>query len=406
MKSKIKSIKAHEILDSRRNPTIEVELATNDSVFFASVPSGSSRGKYEAKEMRDKNGGVSKAIKNIEEIIGPKIIGKDPTEQKKIDRLMIKLDGTKNKSKLGANAILAVSMAVCRAGTDSKNVPLWKYISQWNENRSRSIGMPMPCFNLIEGGVHAKNKLAFQEFMVCPKTKSFKQNLEIGIKIYNQLRKDIKKKYGKIVYGDEGGFAPLLNDAPEALDFLLSCAKKANCEKKINIILDIAATQLYKKGKYKVNNGFFNRKELLGYYSELLKNYPIVGFEDPFAESDYQAFQEIAKKLGRKISIIGDDLLATNPRIIRQAQKKKACNACIIKLNQIGTVSEAAEAVKLAKSFGWKTMVSHRSGETMDDFIADFAVGIRADFIKSGAPFPKERMAKYRRLAEIQKEIS
>jgi len=413
MKNKIKSIKAREILDSRGNPTVEVDLTTDLGVFRASVPSGVSKGKYEAVELRDggkryRGQGVLKAVKNINKIIAPKLKGKDPTEQKRIDDLMIKLDGTENKSKLGANAVLAVSMAVCRAGATTKNFPLWKYLSQLMEVRLPSmpivkLSLPVPSVLMIEGGAHAGNELDFQEFMILPQVKPFSKALQIASEIYQELKNIIKEKYIDLAInvGDEGGFAPPARVPEEALELILKAAKNLGYQNKIKIILDVAASQFYTDGKYKMRFGVFTSEGLLNYYSDLIQKYPVIGLEDPFSEEDGEGWH----MLKSKILVIGDDLLATNPERIKLAKKKNACNGAIIKPNQIGTVSEAIEAAKLAKSYSWKIMVSHRSGETNDDFIADFAVGIGADFIKAGAPARGERVAKYNRLLRIEEEI-
>jgi len=397
---KIKSIKAREILDSRGNPTIEVELETNLGSFLASVPSGASKGKHEAVELRNK-----KAIKNINEVIAPKLIGKDPTKQKEIDDLMIELDGTENKSKLGANAICGVSMVVCRAGAFSQNLPLYQHVFQCNEERARYI-IPKACFNIINGGIHAGNELDFQEFMVVPQKKFFSENLRIGKEIYFKLKEILFKRYGKkgIQLGDEGGFASPIRFPEEAIELILEAAKKLNYE--IKIILDVAASQFFKNGKYQMKIGVFTREGLLRYYEKLIKNYPILGIEDPFSEDDWEGWKMANGRLPMaNFLIIGDDLTVTNPERIKEAKEKKACNAMIIKINQVGTVSEAITATKLARSFNWKVIVSHRSGETTDSFISDFAVGVGAEFIKAGAPAKKERMAKYQRLLEIEEEL-
>ena len=413
-KSKIKNIKAGEIFDSRGNPTVKVELSTDLGVFQASVPSGASKGKYEAVELRDGGKryggkGVLKAVNNINKIIASALKGKDPTKQKEIDELMIKLDGRKNKSKLGANAILAVSLVLCRAGAKSENTPLFKHIAKLAENYSPLI-LPKPCFNIINGGAHAKNGLDFQEFMIVPQENSFFENLEISKKIYHKLKKIIKKRYGEkgMILGDEGGFAIPFKKTEEAIELISAVAKNLGFAKRIKIILDVAASQFFKKGKYITKFGVFTSKMLANYYQDLIRKYPILGLEDPFSENDLKGWRMLSFKFqdsSSKFLIIGDDLIATNPKRIKLACKKKACNGVIIKLNQIGTVSETIKAVNLAKSFGWKIIVSHRSGETLDDFIADLAVGIGADYIKSGAPFPKERMAKYERLVKIEKEL-
>jgi len=390
----IKSLKAKEILDSRGNPTVEVELETNNGVFKASVPSGASRGKYEAVELRDKGKayqgmGVSKAVKNINDLIGPKIKDKDEAEQKEIDELMIKLDGTKNKSKLGANAILAVSMAVCRAGAAAKDLPLYKYISTIYKLQTTNYSLPRPCFNILNGGAHAHNNLDVQEFMIVSNKGSFSKNFQTGKDIYHNLKNILNKEIGKkgMVIGDEGGFAPPINDIRQALDFIMQAAK--GCDIKIG--LDCAASEI-KKGMYH-----------LEFYQGLIRDYPIIFFEDPFSEDDWESFKSITKELN--VVIVGDDLLCTNIKRIKQAKAKQACNGAIIKINQIGTITETFEAIKLVKSYGWKIIVSHRSGETTDSFIADLAVGSGAEFIKSGAPYKKERLAKYNRLLKIENEL-
>jgi len=417
----IDSIKAREILDSRGNPTVEVNLSTDYGISQASVPSGASKGKYEAVELRDGGKryggkGVLKAIKNINKIIAPKLKGKDSTQQREIDNLMIKLDGTENKSRLGANAILAVSMAVCRAGAQAKNLPLYRHINQLFRGPSsgklteaRPLAI-LPCFNVIEGGAHAGNELDFQEFMIVPQGKIFSKKLQIASEIYQELKNLIKKKYIDLAInvGDEGGFAPPVRVPEEALNLISTAAKNLGYQNKIKIILDVAASQFFKNGKYKMKIGVFTRDGLLRYYEKLIKNYPILGLEDPLAEDDWEGWEKLISNSQFLISkplVISDDLTVTNPERIKLAYKKKACNAIIIKPNQIGTITEAIVAAKLAKSFGWKIMVSHRSGETCDDFISDLAVGIGADFIKSGAPARGERVAKYNRLLKIEKEI-
>jgi enolase len=413
--TKIKKIKAREILDSRGNPTLEVELETDFGKFFASVPSGASRGKYEAVELRDGGKrylgkGVKKAIENINEVIAKKLNGLDVTKQKEIDQALIELDGTENKSKLGANAICGVSLVVCKAGAGTKNLPLYKYISEIGNWKLEIGKFPRPLFNIINGGAHAGNDLDFQEFMVCPKGRSFSENLRIGAEIYHRLKEIISKKYGKLAtnLGDEGGFAPPIKDPEIAIKLILETAKSLNYQNKISIILDVAASQFFDGKKYKTKIGNFSGKELAKFYLKLIKKYPIEGIEDPFAQDDFKSWQSFTSKLEHLTShilIIGDDLTVTNPKRIKTAKEKGLCNAIVVKINQIGTVTEAIESVKLAKFFGWKIMVSHRSGETTDDFIADFAVGIGADFIKSGAPARGERVAKYNRLLKIEEEL-
>ena len=361
---------------------MEVELASNEGIFRASVPSGISRGKYEAKEVRDKDDkGVKKAIENIEKVIATALKKEDLSNQNAIDKILIQLDGTENKSHLGANAILPVSMIVCRAIAASKNIPLYQYILELSEIGTLAA-MPKPSFNMIEGGKHSDSGLAFQEFMVIPQKEVFRENLEIGIKIYRRLKEILEKKCGRVGLSKEGAFSAPLKTAFEAIDLILEAGKG----EEVRIAIDAAGA-----------------KE--GNYLELIEKYPIISIEDPFGEEDFEEFAKLKKEIGERIIIFGDDLTASNVERMKMAQGKKACSGLILKPNQIGTVTETIEAAKLAKSFGWKIMVSNRAGETEDDFIADLAVGIGADFIKSGAPFPKERMAKYNRLAKIEEDV-
>jgi len=409
--SKIKKIHAREILDSRGNPTLEVDLETNLGLFRSSVPSGASRGKYEAAEIRDggkryQGKGVLKAVSNINSIIAPRLKEKEVIKQREIDDFLIKLDGSKNKSFLGANAICAVSMAVCRAGAKSKKLSLWKYIAGLVGNKKP--GLPKACFNVINGGAHAGNDLDFQEFMIVPQARSFSNNLQIGSETYHQLKEMIKEKYGKLAVnvGDEGGFALPVKIPEEAIEIVLAAAKKLGYLEKMKMILDVAATQFFVSEKYNTQFGVFDSNEMVRYYSDLLSKYAIIGLEDPMAEEDLLGWKLLREKTETsKILLIGDDLLVTNTEKIKKAKKENLCNAMILKINQIGTVTEALEAAKLAKSYGWKIVVSHRSGETEDDFIADLAVGIGAEFIKTGAPARSERLAKYNRLLRIEEEI-
>jgi enolase len=403
--SKIKNIIAREIKDSRGKPTVEVEVETDKGIFTDSVPSGASTGATEALELRDEDGiGVNLAIKNVNEIIAPKLKGKDVLNQQEIDRTMIELDGTENKSKLGANAILAVSLAVCRAGASSKKIPLYKHIAELSENGSR-MAIPLAMFNILNGGAHAKNDLDIQEFMIVPHKKTFAENLVVCNKVFNNLSENIEKSFGKehLQLGDEGGFAPPISKAEQAL-FLLKNASEN--EPDVKFALDCAASEFYKDGKYILEGQEFTDAGLLEFYQGLIKSFPIISIEDPFAEEDWNGFELIVRQIGQKIFIIADDLTTTNIKRIKEAHNKKACNGVILKLNQIGTVSETIEASNLAKSFGWKTIVSHRSGETMDDFIADLAVGTGADFLKAGSPAKPERMVKYNRLLEIERELA
>ncbi len=404
--TKINSIKAREILDSRGNPTIEVELATKSNTVFSSVPSGASTGKHEAFELRDEkknryNGkGVLKAIKNINDVLAPLLQGKDVLNQEKIDKLMINLDGTENKSKIGANAILGVSLAVCRAGSFDYGKPLYKYISSISEQK---ISMPNPCFNIINGGAHAGNNLDFQEFMIVPNKKNFQENVRAASEFYNLLKEKIKKNYtsSAINIGDEGGFAPPINNPEDALKLILGIQK-------INLIIDVASTEFFDSNNYKIGIKSLKKEDLVNYYLNLINKYPIIGIEDPFSEDDYEGWKIFNSKIKEnklKSLVIGDDLLVTNMKRMEEAKKNDYCNSMILKLNQIGTVTEGIMAAKKAKNYGWKIIVSHRSGETNDDFISDFAVGIGSDYIKSGAPVRGERVSKYNRLMKIENEM-
>ena len=406
---KIKAVKAREILDSRGNPTVEAEVETSDGVFCASVPSGASVGKNEAVELRDGGPrfggkGVLKAVKNINAKIAPKLKNHDVSRQNNIDDLLIRLDGTKNKSRLGANAILAVSMAVCRAGASAQKIPLYSYISKLFGTKPGKI-FPQPCFNVVNGGAHAGNDLEIQEFMIIPQEKSFAENLRTGTEIYYQLKDLLQKNFGEkaINIGDEGGFAPDFPKDTDALELLKQVINKTDSSVEIGV--DFAATQFYRNEQYKIDDKIFFRGGLLLFYLDLVKQYPIAFFEDPFAEGDWQGFQNLAKELKGTIDVFGDDLLTTNIEKIKEAENKKACNGLVLKLNQIGTISEALLAAKLARAESWKILVAHRSGETNDDFIADLAVGVNAEYIKSGAPVRGERVAKYNRLLKIAEKL-
>ncbi len=401
--SKIKSIEARQINDSRGNPTVEVVLETEKGSFLASCPSGVSTGENEAVALP-----AAQAIENIHKIISPKLLGREASNQKELDELMIALDGTKHKSRLGANAILPISIAICRAGAASKKVPLYQHIAEIG-NWELGIGnfkMPSPSFNFIEGGAHATNQLDIQEFMVVPQGKTFQENLVMASRIFNNLTELLKKSFGAVPeMGDEGGYAPAMKEAEQALVML----KAAIGNEHAKIALDCAASEFFKDGKYVLkSSGEETRDQLLYFYQDIVARFPIISIEDPFAQIDWEGFKALNSQL--PISnfqfLIGDDLTTTNIERIKEAHSKNACNGVIIKPNQIGTVWEAIEAVNLVKSYGWKVMASHRGGETMDSFIADFAVGVGADFIKAGAYTKEERMVKYNRLMEIEQELN
>lgn len=398
---KIKKVEAREIKDSRGNPTIEVSFKLEEGEVKSSAPSGASTGINEAVELRDEDGGVSQAIDNINKIIAPKIEGLEADNQKGIDQLMIDLDGTQNKSHLGGNTICAVSLALCRAGAKVRGKELFEYVREISGQPNLNI--PQPAFNIINGGCHAENNLDVQEFMVSPLEGNFSDKVNSVKEIYKNLENLIRERYGEksLVLGDEGGFAPKISKAEEAIELILDSSKN----KKIGVVLDVAASQFLKDGRYNIEGKKLSKEELVEYYSGLVEKYPILAIEDPFEEEDWEGFRMVNEKLGDKISIIGDDLLVTNSQRIKRAKEENATNAALLKINQIGTVSEALDYARLARNFGWEIMVSHRSGETMDDFIADFAVGVAAQWIKSGATSQKERMVKYNRILEIENKI-
>ncbi|KAJ6331361.1 hypothetical protein OIU76_009858 [Salix suchowensis] len=396
----IVSVKARQIFDSRGNPTVEADVTTSDGVLSrAAVPSGASTGVYEALELRDGGSdylgkGVSKAVGNVNTIIGPALIGKDPTEQTSIDNLMVQqLDGTVNewgwcKQKLGANAILAVSLAVCKAGAHAKGIPLYKHIANLAGNNS--LVLPVPAFNVINGGSHAGNKLAMQEFMILPTgASSFKEAMKMGAEVYHHLKSVIKKKYGQDAtnVGDEGGFAPNIQDNQEGLELLKTAIAKAGYTGKVVIGMDVAASEFYGTDKtYDLNFKEENN-------------------DDPFDQDDWEHYAKLTAEIGEEVQIVGDDLLVTNPKRVEKAIKEKACNALLLKVNQIGSVTESIEAVKMSKRAGWGVMASHRSGETEDTFIADLSVGLATGQIKTGAPCRSERLAKYNQILRIEEEL-
>ncbi|XP_066917193.1 alpha-enolase-like [Clytia hemisphaerica] len=419
--SGVSKIHARQIFDSRGNPTVEVDLHTPKGLFRAAVPSGASTGIHEALELRDKDAtkylgkGVSTAVSNINNIIAPALIEKniDVTQQTSVDQIMFDLDGTDNKSKLGANAILAVSLAVCKAGAAQKGVPLYQHIADLAGNKK--VILPVPAFNVINGGSHAGNKLAMQEFMILPTgAANFTEAMRIGAEVYHNLKSVIKKKYGQDAtnVGDEGGFAPNIQDNREGLELLKEAIAKAGYTDKVDIGMDVAASEFYIDGKYdldfKTKEGKDTSKILTGaqladLYTSFTENYPIVSMEDVFDQDDWESWS--AFNATTSCQIVGDDLTVTNPKRMKTAIEKKACNALLLKVNQIGSVTESIEACKLAQSSGWGVMVSHRSGETEDTFIADLVVGLCAGQIKTGAPCRSERLAKYNQILRIEEEL-
>ncbi|VAI12278.1 unnamed protein product [Triticum turgidum subsp. durum] len=409
MAATIQSVKARQIFDSRGNPTVEVDVCCSDGTFArAAVPSGASTGVYEALELRDGGSdylgkGVSKAVNNVNSIIAPALVGKDPTAQTELDNFMVQqLDGTKNewgwcKQKLGANAILAVSLAVCKAGASVKKIPLYQHIANLAGNKQ--LVLPVPAFNVINGGSHAGNKLAMQEFMILPTgAASFKEAMKMGVEVYHNLKSVIKKKYGQDAtnVGDEGGFAPNIQENKEGLELLKTAIEKAGYTGKVVIGMDVAASEFYNdKDKtydlnFKEENNDGSQKisgdSLKNVYKSFVSEYPIVSIEDPFDQDDWVHYAKMTEECGVEVQIVGDDLLVTNPTRVAKAIQEKSCNALLLKVNQIGSVTESIEAVKMSKHAGWGVMTSHRSGETEDTFIADLAVGLSTGQIKTGAP--------------------
>jgi len=399
-------IKAREVLDSRGNPTVEAELELNKHIVRAIVASGASTGKYEALELRDKdkryNGkGVLKAVKNVSRI-SDVLKNVDFKQQREIDEKIIKLDSTKNKTNLGANAMLAASMVCLRSGALLKKKPLYQYIS---EISGRKPLIPIPFCNVINGGKHADNKLKMQEFMIVPVgLKSFSEATMIISETHHTLKRIVSKKYGMSCVGDEGGFAPRINNAFDALDLITKAIEKSGHEKYVKIALDPAASEFYKNKKYVIEKNLTGM-EIVDYYINLVKKYPIISIEDPFDQDDFDSYAELTRKIGSKIQIVGDDLLVTNSERIRKAVYLKLCNALLLKPNQIGTVTEAIDAANLAFKSGWNVMVSHRSGETEDTFIADLATGLGCGQIKLGAPCRGERTCKYNQLLRIEEQL-
>jgi len=410
--SKIKKVFAREILDSRGNPTVEVDVVLDNGILGrAAIPSGASTGSKEAVELRDGDKkrylgkGVLKAVNNVNEIIAPKVIGRDPKEQKNIDYLMIDLDGTENKAKLGANAILGVSLAVAKATAQDKGVSIFKYLGGKEARR-----LPVPFFNILNGGKHADNNVDIQEFMIAPiGAKSFREALRMAAETYHHLKAVLKSKGLNTAIGDEGGFAPNLSSNEEALKIIITAIEKAgyNPGEDISIVLDPAASEFCKDGRYflKADNSRLSSEEMVKYYANLISKYPIISIEDGLAEDDWNGWQTLTKELGKKIQLTGDDIFVTNPKILTEGIKKGVANSVLIKLNQIGTLSETLETVEMAKKAGYTCVFSHRSGETEDSFLADITVATNAGQLKTGAPARSERLAKYNQLLRIEEEL-
>lgn len=410
--SKIRKITAREILDSRGNPTVEVDVVLDNGVIGrAAVPSGASTGSKEAVELRDGDKkrylgkGVLKAVSNVNEVIAPELIGKNPEDQSAIDSLMIKLDGTPNKAKLGANAILGVSLAVAKAAALDRGVSIFRYLGGETARR-----LPIPFFNILNGGKHADNNVDIQEFMIAPVgAPSFREALRMAAETYHTLKSVLKSKGLNTAVGDEGGFAPNLSSNEEAIQVIISAIEKAGYApgKDISFVLDPAASEFYQDGKYvlKADNSRLSSKEMVGYYANLITKYPILCIEDGLAEDDWDGWQILTKEMGKKIQLTGDDIFVTNPKILAEGIKKGIANSVLVKLNQIGTLSETLKTVEMAKTAGYTCLFSHRSGETEDSFLADIVVATNAGQLKTGAPARSERLAKYNQLLRIEEEL-
>ena len=408
----VKQVKGREVLDSRGNPTVAVEVAlSKGTVGQAAVPSGASTGTYEAVELRDGDKkryggkGVLQAVKHVNEQIAPAIKGMAATDQEAIDRKLIELDGTDNKSRLGANAILGTSLAVARAAANSLNMPLYRYLGQANEQT-----LPVPLLNILNGGRHAANSTDFQEFMVVPAgATSFSQSLQMGTEVYHSLKKVLKDTGLSTNVGDEGGFAPPLPSNKEAIEAVLSAIEQAGYRpgRDCFIALDPAASEFYKDGRYVLEREGtrLTSAEMVEFYVKWISAYPIISIEDGMAEDDWDGWKLITEKMGDKVQLVGDDLYTTNVSRLNRGIETKASNSILIKLNQIGTLTETISAIRMAQEAGWTAIVSHRSGETEDTTIADLAVGLNAGQIKSGAPCRSERTAKYNRLLNIEDEL-
>ena len=411
--SLIKFVTAREILDSRGNPTLEVDVITESGFMGrAAVPSGASTGEHEACELRDGDKkrylgkGVLKAVKNIQDVIGPKILGMDVVSQTEIDRLMIELDGTENKSKLGANAILGVSLACAKAASESVGLPLYRYLGGPLTTR-----MPVPMLNIINGGSHADNACDFQEFMIIPHgAPSFREGLRYGTEVFHSLKKVLQDDGLSTGVGDEGGFAPDLKSNTHALDVIMTAIDKAGYKagKDISIALDVAASEFYKDGKYVLasENRSLDSSEMVNLLSEMVEKYPIISIEDGLDENDWDGFKKLTDACGDRVQIVGDDLFVTNKKFLQKGIDEKAANAILIKLNQIGTLTETLETIKLATKNGYNSVISHRSGETEDTTIADLAVATGVGQIKTGSASRTDRICKYNQLLRIEEQLA
>jgi len=411
--TEIIDVTAREILDSRGNPTVEVDIMVAYGIMGrAAVPSGASTGKREALELRDKRHkryggkGVSKAVANVKETIAPAILGMDASDQASLDRRLIELDGTPNKSSLGANAILGVSLAAARAAAQALQLPLYRYIGGINARV-----LPVPMMNIINGGAHAANNLDIQEFMVVPiGARTFAETIRMGVETFHQLKGVLKAEGHNVAVGDEGGFAPNLDSNEEAIRLIMTAIEKAGYKpgKEIAIALDAAANEFYHKGKYVLKGEGkkgMDAQAMIDYYEKLIEAYPILSVEDGLAEQDWLGWEMMTQRLEDKIQIVGDDIFVTNPKIFENGINRGIANAILIKLNQIGTLTETLETVAMAKEAGYETVISHRSGETEDTFIADLSVGLNAGQIKTGSGSRTDRVAKYNQLLRIEEEL-
>lgn len=408
MMSRIESIDAREILDSRGNPTVEAVVETVDSIGKAAVPSGASTGSNEALELRDggeryRGKGVEKAVKNIEETIAPALKGEFATDQTKIDNKMIEIDGTEDKSELGANAILAVSLATARAAADSLGLELFRYIGRVND-----VVLPVPFMNVLNGGEHAGNDLDIQEYMIAPVgADSFKEALRIGTETYHTLGDIIEERYGPSAtnIGDEGGYAPPLTDPIEPFELMMEAIDENGYNDEIKLAIDTAASEFKTPQGYESGGEILSTDAMIDFYGSMIEKYPLISMEDPLGEEDWDGFVEITDRWGDELQIVSDDLFVSNPEILQRGIDEGACNAILLKVNQIGSLTEAMNADSLAIKNGYDVMVSHRSGETIDDFIADLSVALSSGQIKAGAPTRGERTAKYNRLLRIEEEL-
>ncbi|WP_454979226.1 phosphopyruvate hydratase [Corynebacterium propinquum] len=400
---------AREILDSRGNPTVEAEVVLDDGAHGrAGVPSGASTGEHEAHELRDGGTrylgkGVLQAVENVNEVIADELAGQVADDQRLIDAAMLQLDGTENKSKLGANAILGVSMAVAKAAADSAALPLYRYIGGPNAHV-----LPVPMMNILNGGAHADSGVDVQEFMIAPlSATSFAEALQQGAEVYHALKAVLKERGLSTGLGDEGGFAPSVESTRAALDVIVEAIKKAGYQpgKDVALALDVASSEFYDNGSYKFEGSELSGEEMAQVYAELIDEYPIVSIEDPLDENDWDGYVNLTREIGDKVQIVGDDFFVTNPQRLREGIDKGAANALLVKVNQIGTLTETFDAVELAHRNGYRTMMSHRSGETEDTTIADLAVALSCGQIKTGAPARSERVAKYNRLLRIEEEL-